>query len=102
MAPIKRYGWMLPLLFAATTVAVADMVPMRDYIQLQRGMSEAEVLYRVGPSDYESVATDHHHNILEKTWYYIPARATSSGWITEIKFDHRGLIESLERYRVRR
>ena len=82
--------------------AWADMIPMRDFIQLKRGMSEAEVLYRVGGFDHESVITDYHHNVVKKTWSYIPDYQGSNGWITEIVFDRHGLVQSLERYRVRK
>ncbi|MBI2994928.1 MAG: hypothetical protein HYY48_12250 [Gammaproteobacteria bacterium] len=74
---------------------------MRDYIRLDRGMSEAEVLYRVGPYDHQSISSDHYHNIIRKTWYYIPERRNSDSWITEIEFDHGGIIQSLRRYRAR-
>jgi len=81
-------------------ISFADMIPMRDYIQLRRGMSEAEVLYRVGKFYHESIASDYHHNITRKIWYYIPKKSTSKNWITEIEFDSRGLIQQLERYRI--
>ena len=65
-------------------------------------MSEAEVLYRVGSYDYESVQTDYFNNILRKTWYYIPSDSGSDKWITEIVIDKTGRISSMDRYRVRR
>ena len=82
--------------------APADMIPMRDFILLEQGMSEAEVLYRIGPYDYETVNTDHHHNIVDKIWYYIPADRGSDKWITEIIIDRNGRIKAMERYRVNR
>jgi len=85
-----------------STGSRADMILMRDFIQLTKGMTEAEVLYRIGPFDHESVYTDHHHTIIRKTWYYIPERHSSSSWITEIKFNRLGHIQSMERYRARR
>lgn len=80
----------------------ADMIPMRDYNLLTRGMSEAEVLYRVGTYDHQSVYSDYHNNIMRKVWYYIPERERSDAWITEIEFDHNGIVQSLQRYRVRK
>ena len=56
------------------SLASADAIDMRDYIKLRRGMSEAEVLYRLGSPDHETVRSDYHHNILRKTWFFIPAR----------------------------
>jgi len=89
-------------LSCAIPAASADMIAMRDYNLLSRGMSEAEVLYRVGPYDHETRYTDYHHNIVRKVWHYIPERATSSAWITEIEFDQSGLVQSLVRYRARK
>lgn len=93
---------MFALLAGAIPAARADMIPMRDYILLARGMSEAEVLYRVGPYDHQSVSTDYHHNVIRKVWYYIPEHASSDAWITEIEFDNAGTIQSLNRYRARK
>lgn len=88
--------------WSAAPVAGADMIAMRDYNLLTRGMSEAEVLYRVGPYDHETRYSDYDHNIIRKVWYYIPARSTSNSWITEIEFDQSGVVQSLTRYRARR
>lgn len=97
-----RLGLAAFCLASGTSIACADMIAMRDYIYLSRGMSEAEVLYRVGPYDHESRYTDHDHNVVRKVWYYIPARPTSNSWITEIEFDQNGVIQVLTRYRARR
>ncbi len=82
-----------------STISRADMIPMRDFIHLQRGMSEAEVLYRVGLFDYQHVQGDGYHHILRKTWVYLPAERNSRGWITEIVFNGRGVVQQLNRYR---
>ena len=87
------------LCIAPLRPALADMIPMRDFIYLQRGMSEAEVLYRVGPFDYESIISDGYHAPFRKVWYYIPAQKRSNAWITEIVINGSGEVESLERYR---
>jgi hypothetical protein len=78
------------------------MVPMRAYVQLRNGMHEAEVLYRIGAPDYESLSTDYHNNVVSKVWIYIPAREGSNAWITEITFDHAGVVQSLRRTRARK
>ena len=83
-------------------MAHADMIPMRDFIQLRRGMSEAEVLYRVGRFDYETVRTDYFHNVVEKRWYYIPHQEGSNKWITEIVINNHGKIKHMDRYRARK
>ena len=74
---------------------------MRDYIMLDRGMSEAEVLYRVGPFDHQTVSSDYHENIVRKVWFYIPTREDTDSWITEIEFDNSGAVQSLKRYRAK-
>jgi outer membrane protein assembly factor BamE (lipoprotein component of BamABCDE complex) len=82
-------------------IARADSIPMTDFIQLKTGMTEAEVLYRVGVYDHETVATDYFHNVIQKTWYYIPAHSerSNSHWITEIVFDGTGRMISIDRYK---
>ena len=98
----RRILYSLSLSILLSTNINADMIPMRDFILLKRGMSEAEVLYRIGVYDYESVRTDYHHNVVEKRWYYIPVNKGSNQWITEIVINHFGEIKSLDRYRVRK
>ena len=89
------------LLMLPCTLTRADSIPMTDYIRLKTGMTEAEVLYRVGLYDHETVATDYFQNIIRKTWYYIPAHSEMSNtkWITEIVFDGAGRIISIDRYK---
>ena len=75
---------------------------MRDYNLLSTGMSEAEILYRLGPYDHETVTYGRFYTIFQKTWYYIPGRDETSNkrWITEIQFNDRGLVTGLDRYRA--
>lgn len=84
-------------------VVAAESVTMQDYNLLSNGMSEAEVLYRLGPYDYENVAADNYNNIQHKTWYYIPAHDENSNrkWITEIRFDNNGRVIARDRYKPR-
>lgn len=95
-------GSLLAAMGAASMSGRADMISMRDYSLLTRGMSEAEILYRIGPYDHQSVYTDYHHNVIRKIWYYIPERKSSDAWITEIEFDQGGIVQSLQRYRARK
>ena len=62
-------------------------------------MNEAEVLYRLGPYDHETVTYGYYDTIRGKTWFYIPADSEVSNrqWITEIRFDSSGRISSMER-----
>ena len=95
------------LLILTTTLLLADVraesITMTDYNLLRKGMTEAEILYRVGPYDHETVNYDYFHNILHKTWYYIPGQAEISDrqWITEVRFNASGIVEHLDRYRAR-
>jgi len=90
------------LLAALMHPATADMIPMSQFRLLKTGMTESEVLYRVGPGDYESVRSDHFDNVLRRVWAYIPTRQDPDTWITEIEFDHSGVVQDLRRYRVGR
>ena len=79
----------------------ADGIGMRDYITLRTGMTEAEVLYKFGPSDHETVRSDRLDFVLSRTWFYIPVRTSTDKWITEIKFDSNGRLIKRDRYRVK-
>lgn len=97
---MKKYLLLLlALLYGSVTSA--DEIDMRDYIKLRKGMSEAEVLYRLGAPDHETSKTDYHHNILRKTWFFIPTQQSSRKWITEIEFDSNGRIINLDREKLR-
>tara|TARA_B100001250_G_C19049262_1_gene465072 strand:- start:98 stop:394 length:297 start_codon:yes stop_codon:yes gene_type:complete len=93
---------MLLLVFSiSSTSVVADAIEMRDYITIRTGMSEAEILYKFGPSDHETIRSDRLDFVLSKTWFYIPIRSSNDKWITEIKFDSNGKLIKRDRYRVR-
>ena len=89
------------IILLLTTASQADAVPFSKYKLLSRDMNEAEVLYRLGPPDHETVMTDYFHNIISQTWYYIPNKRQSSSrrWISEITFDSTGKISRLNRYK---
>jgi hypothetical protein len=82
----------------SAATAVAGEVDMREYIMIDEGMTEAEVLYRLGPYDYETVFSDYYHFPIRRRWAYLPAYG-KRGWITEITFDFRGRVQQIERYR---
>ena len=96
MHPWSRNLCLVAVLFGKPGLAAE--VDMRDFVRLQRGMTEAEVLYRLGRYDHETVFTDAYHQPIRKRWSYLPAYGRR-GWITEITFDSRGLVSGLERYR---
>lgn len=105
--PVFRMRGFLNFLVVLTLPAsfplLADSVSMRDYNLLSRGMNEAEVLYRLGPYDHETVTYGDYDRILRKTWYYLPAphEVSNRQWITEIRFNGAGKIIHLDRYKAR-
>lgn len=96
---MKKLLLLLVLLYGS--MASADAIDMRDYILLKNGMSEAEVLYRIGPYDHETIKSDRYNYVLRKTWFYIPPQNSTNKWITELKFDANGVLISRDRYRVK-
>jgi hypothetical protein len=90
---------LLALLYGS--YASADAIDMRDYIILKNDITEAEVLYKFGSPDHETINSDYHHYIISKTWFYIPAQNASDKWITEFKFNGNGKLISKDRYRVK-
>ena len=97
---MMKYTFLL-LISTYSTLLCADAIAMRDYITLRTGMSEAEVLYKFGPSDHETIRSDRLDFVLSKTWFYIPIRSSTDKWITEIKFDSNGRLIKRDRYRVK-
>ena len=93
----------LALLTLVTSTARADSVPMRDYGLLSTGMHATEILERIGPYDHETVLYDYHpHNVIKRTWFYYPAPGeyARGRWITEIHFNHHGIVTHLDRYKA--
>jgi len=97
---MKKYILLALISFYSFSIS-ADGIDMRDYITLRSGMTEAEVLYKFGPSDHETIRSDRLDFILSKTWFYIPLRTSADKWITEIKFDSNGRLIKRDRYRVK-
>lgn len=97
---MKKRLLLLSVLFYGN-YASADAVDMKDYLILKNKVSEAEVLYRLGPPDHETINDDCYNNVLNKTWFYIPANKGSKKWISEFRFNANGRLISKDRYRVR-
>ena len=89
------------ILLVISPMVMGEAVSFSDYKLLGTGMSEGEVLYRIGPPDHETIQSDFYHNIIRKTWFYIPEKSTPSSkrWISEITFDFHGNVSNLKRYR---
>jgi len=97
---MKKF-YILLLIMLYGPLASADAIEMRDYIMIRNDISEAEVLYKFGSPDHETINSDYHHYILSKTWFYIPMQAGSNKWITELRFNGNGKLISKDRYKVK-
>tara|TARA_B100000029_G_C17230586_1_gene835174 strand:+ start:158 stop:451 length:294 start_codon:yes stop_codon:yes gene_type:complete len=97
---MKKYLFIL-VTYLYSSLVYSAAIEMRDYITLRTGMSEAEVLYKFGPSDHETIRSDRLDYTLSKTWFYIPNHSSNNKWITEIKFDSNGKLIKRDRYRVK-
>ena len=85
------------MLSGVVAPAVADHVDFSDYRMLKRGMSEAQVVSRIGEPDRETVID----NALpyKKIWYYLPDGGYSWQFITIITIDANGRVSRIERER---
>ena len=82
------------------SLASADAIDMRDYIKLRRGMSEAEVLYRLGSPDHETSKKRLSPQHIAQDLVLYTSTKSSDKWITEIEFDSNGRIINLDRDRI--
>ena len=98
---MNRIFLLLFLFFMCGKYTSADEIDMRDYILLKNGMTEAEVLFRVGPPNHETIKSDHYNYVFSRTWFYIPDQGSNGKWISELKFNADGELISRDRYRVR-
>jgi len=101
MSLIKFPNILLFIIILFSSSTYSGSVDLREYGLLITGMSEAEVLYRLGPYDHEAIYHDGHRYVQKKIWYYIPDGSYSGDWITEITFDSGGRIRELNRFKPR-
>jgi len=95
---MKNILLLLVLLYGP--LASAEAIDMRDYILLKNEITEAEVLYKFGVPDHETINSDSYHHVLNKTWSYIPKKNEFNKWITEFKFNGNGKLMAKNRYRA--
>ncbi len=69
----------------ASSVA-AGQVDLREFGLIQRGMSEAEVLVRLGPPDHESFEGFSPNDLLIKSYFYFSEPGRYQNITTVIKF----------------
>lgn len=89
---------LLASLLGVTTIVDAGMIPFKKYRILSRGMSAAEVLYRVGPPDFRQLRDPHWTN--KQTWFYVPTQTDRDPWQTVIQFDAWGYIQRIDRDKI--
>ena len=82
--------------------AFAEAIALRDYVLLRRGMTEAEVLYRIGTFDRETIRSNRYDSILSRSWFYIPTQKSANKWISEFRFDANARLIFKDRFRVRK
>ncbi len=92
-----RTAWLLWLSLLALSAARADEIPFHQYRLLERGMSSAEVQYRVGAPDRETLVNTQY--VFRRIWYYLPERSTG-GWLSRIEFGPDDRVDALARHRV--
>lgn len=83
------------LLFSFNSTTLAAAIPFDDYLFLKEGMSEGEVLVRVGPPDFISGVDNFY--LHRKIWYYLPDGNYSGDRLTQLTFDVRGRVIQIER-----
>jgi hypothetical protein len=86
---------LLTAMLSISTQIQAAAIPFEDYIYLEDGMSEGEVLLMVGPPDYETLINNFY--LYRKIWYYIPDGNYSGDRLTKITFDANGDVINIER-----
>jgi hypothetical protein len=64
----------------------AGQVDLREFGLIQRGMSEAEVLVRLGPPDHESFEGFSPNDLLIKSYFYFSEPGRYQNITTVIKF----------------
>lgn len=75
--------------------AESAAIPFHKFRLLQEGMSEGEVIMRVGPPDRETLINNQFQ--YKKIWYYIPDGSYSGDWLTTITIDANGRVIEIER-----
>jgi hypothetical protein len=84
-----RKGLFLTIACLISLVAfpvAAGQVDLREFGLIQRGMSEAEVLVRLGPPDHESFEGFTPNNLLLKSYFYFSEPDRHQEITTLIKF----------------
>jgi len=84
-----RKGFFLPIACIVAMLAspaAAGQVDLREFGLIQRGMSEAEVLVRLGPPDHESFEGFTPNSLLLKSYFYFSELDRHQDITTVIRF----------------
>ena len=92
---MRKFFLVATFLLSLSSQAMGKAIPFSDFRLLDRGMSEAEVLLRVGPPDRETVINNFF--VYKKIWYYIPDGHYSGDYLTKLNFDIHDNVSSIER-----
>lgn len=82
-------------LLSLSSQAMGKAIPFGDFRLLNEGMSEAQILLRVGPPDHETFVDNFF--TYKKIWYYIPDGSYSDDRLTELTFDINGKVVFIKR-----
>jgi hypothetical protein len=85
-------------LMLASSIA-AGQVDLVDFGLIKRGMSEAEVLVRLGPPDYESFEGFSPNNLLIKSYFYFSEPGRYQDITTVIRFKGGRVVRTERLYR---
>ena len=77
----------------------AGQVDLREFGLISLGMSEAEVLVRLGPPDYESFEGFSSNNLVIKSYFYFSEPDRHQGITTVIQFKGGRVIHKERIYR---
>jgi hypothetical protein len=86
---VMKKGFLLTIAFLVAMLAspvAAGQVDLREFGLIQRGMSEAEVLVRLGPPDHESFEGFTPSNLLLKSYFYFSEPRRHQDITTVIRF----------------
>jgi len=84
---------------ALVSSVAAGQVDLVDFGLINRGMSEAEVIVRLGPPDYESFEGFSPNNLLIKSYIYFSEPGRHQDITTVIKFKGGRVIHKERIYR---
>ena len=78
---------------------LGGQIDLVDFGLIKRGMSEAEILVRLGPPDYESVEGVFPNKLLIKSYFYFSEPGRHQDITTVIKFEGGRVIRKERIYR---